>query len=245
VILCIGLSPAELAGPGLAADLVPSGIATRQTVTVVDTKGSATVLVEPAGMDCWSELVEVATAHATRAEVVVISGSMPSGAPDDAASTLVALAHRAGRPVLVDTSGAALFDALSARPTMIKPNADELGHAGAGGDPLYSARALADAHSTVVIASLGAAGVVAASARGTWRARPARQLTGNSTGAGDALVAGLARGLRNGVSLLDLLPDCVALSAAAVLSPHAGEIDPSRVAEQRAGVLVDAVDVRR
>jgi tagatose 6-phosphate kinase len=211
-------------------------------VAVVGADGDATVFVEPAAIDCWPDIVAAVSAQVTDADAIVVSGVVPAGAPDNALSTLVAIARRAGTPVLVDSSGPALADALSARPTMIKPNADELAEATGIVEPVQAARSLARTHDTVVVASLGADGVVAATRHDAWRARPARVLVGNPTGAGDALVAGLARGLRNGFSLPQVLPDCVALSAAAVLSPCAGEVDLSDYAAQREGVVVHALD---
>jgi tagatose 6-phosphate kinase len=50
-------------------------------------------------------------------------------------------------------------------------------------------------------------------------------VTGNPTGAGDAVVAALAAGV--GSPWPDLLADATALSAAAVLAPVAGSYDPA------------------
>lgn len=236
---------ADLAALGIAADLVPDNRPMRRTVAVVDdATREATVLVEPAEISSWTELAEVAAQRIPGADVVVISGSVPTdGVPADAVSTLVGLARRAGRPVVVDTSGSALQDALSARPTVVKPNAEELTHVAGGDvrDPIDAARAIARDHDTIVVASLGADGVIAVDGDHTWRARPAATLDGNPTGAGDALVAGLARGLLRGRTIPELLPDAVALSAAAVLSPLAGDVDQRHHADQLTGVVVEQV----
>ncbi|MGW5423813.1 PfkB family carbohydrate kinase, partial [Streptomyces sp. NPDC003943] len=53
------------------------------------------------------------------------------------------------------------------------------------------------------------------------------RLRGNPTGAGDAAVAALARGLAAGVSWPRRLAEAVALSAAAVAAPLAGSFDPT------------------
>ena len=148
--------------------------------------------------------------------------------------------------MIVDTSGDALTDALSARPTMVKPNAEELGGVVQAGDPVAAVRELAGAHGTAVIATLGADGIVAATPTRTWIATPAAVLDGNPTGAGDAVVAGLARALRADAMvtgrLADTLRDCVALAAAAVLSPAAGELDVEEYVAQREGVVVRELD---
>ena len=46
-------------------------------------------------------------------EVVAISGSLPAGLPVDYYASLVKLANRAGKPVVLDCSGAALQAFLS------------------------------------------------------------------------------------------------------------------------------------
>ena len=74
---------------------------------------------------------------------------------------------------------------------------------------------------TVVVESHGAEGLRALG----WRARPPRHIEGNPTGAGDACVAALARGLLHGTPWPELLREAVALSAAAVASPIAGHVD--------------------
>ncbi|MGO4418280.1 PfkB family carbohydrate kinase, partial [Streptomyces sp. MCAF7] len=68
-------------------------------------------------------------------------------------------------------------------------------------------------------------GMLAVTPEGTWRAAPPRRLVGNPTGAGDSAVAGLLSGLVEGVPWPDRLARAVALSAAAVRAPVAGEFD--------------------
>ncbi|MYQ47787.1 1-phosphofructokinase, partial [Streptomyces sp. SID4985] len=76
-----------------------------------------------------------------------------------------------------------------------------------------------------VVASLGPEGLLAVTPEGHWRATPPAPLRGNPTGAGDAAVAGLLSGLVEHLPWPDRLTRAVALSAAAVLAPAAGEFD--------------------
>jgi tagatose 6-phosphate kinase len=235
----------DLGALGVPADLVPNAAPTRSTVAIVDGSGDATLFVEPAPLDCWPALFARAEAAVAAADVVVVSGTVPTGAPPDAIGALVRLVRGAGRPSVVDTSGPALLDALAAGPTIVKPNADELASVSGDPDPLRAAAALAAEYGTTVVASLGADGVAAADGVAEWRARPARPVVGNPTGAGDALVAGLARGLRTGLALPALLRDAVALSAAAVARPYAGEVDLAHYDEYQDAVLVEAIGALR
>ncbi|MEU6852400.1 PfkB family carbohydrate kinase, partial [Actinacidiphila alni] len=66
---------------------------------------------------------------------------------------------------------------------------------------------------------------------GGWQALPPARLAGNPTGAGDSAVAGLLSGLAEGLPWPDRLARAVALSAATVAAPAAGEYDPAVYAE--------------
>jgi tagatose 6-phosphate kinase len=77
-----------------------------------------------------------------------------------------------------------------------------------------------------VVVSRGPDGLLAVTPDGVLRCTPATTIDGNPTGAGDACVAALARGLRAGTGWAALLADAVALSAAAVAAPVAGAFDP-------------------
>jgi tagatose 6-phosphate kinase len=236
----------QLAALGVPAETVDSAHPTRRTVSVVDAStGQASVLTEPARVDCWDAVAERFGALLPTADAVVLSGSLPEGAPPDAMAEQTRAARGAGLPVVVDTSGVALREALAARPTVVKPNAAELAEVSGRADTLDAARSLGERYGVAVVASLGADGVIVVDGESCWRARPARPLRGNPTGAGDALVAGLARGLAHGVPLPGLLAECVALSAAAVVQPYAGDVDPVEVGRQREGVLVERLELVR
>ncbi len=235
---------------GIDATLVATDHPTRRTVTVVPRDGTEpTTLVEPGVLDRWPEIVAAVDAALAAADVLVVSGSVPDGVPADGLAVLVGAGRRHSLPVIVDTQGPWLLSALAAGATVVKPNVHELAATTGDDDAVRAARTLARSSGTTVVASLGAAGVVAATPTGVWEARPAAVLVGNPTGAGDALVAGLARELlRDPRAAGDperLLRDAVALSAAAVLSPEAGEVDPSHHREQRDGVVVRALDGAR
>jgi tagatose 6-phosphate kinase len=231
---------------GLTSQLVPNGSATRRTVTVVDADGHATCLVEPAAIDCWPDLLEVVNRSLTGARALVISGSLPVGVPDKGLTDLVGSARAHQVPVVVDTHGPSLLEALAAGSDVVKPNAEELAHVAGGGEPLRAARGLVDRHGSSVVVSLGSAGILAATPDGSWEARPGATVTGNPTGAGDALVAGFARGLARDRKVMahpeDVLRDAVALSVAAVHAATAGELDPTVYAAELPRVDVRSLD---
>jgi tagatose 6-phosphate kinase len=249
---------ADLALAGIAADFTPIAAESRTTLVVSDSGASAptpsrtatahrNALFNEPGPVLADEDLASFTRHFTglvgRADAVVISGSLPPGVPADFYARLAAMAAERGVPAIVDADGAPLRHALSGRPAIIKPNAEELARAmpdGAVDDapaqprvaspPLFAdaarAEALRRAGAESVVVSLGAGGALAVTPGGSWRAHMPREISGNPTGAGDALVAGLALGLVEATPWPDRLRRATALGAAAVAAPLAGDFDP-------------------
>ncbi|WBB64521.1 1-phosphofructokinase family hexose kinase [Streptomyces sp. WMMC500] len=174
---------------------------------------------------------EAARAGASPVRAVALCGSLPPGVPVGAYAELVRAAHAAGVPVLLDTSGEPLRRGVAARPDLVKPNAAELAQLTGATEPLRAADDARRRGARAVVASLGAAGLLAVTADGTWRAAPPRHVPGNPTGAGDSAVAGLLSGLAEGLGWPDRLARAVALSAATVAAPVAGEFDTDVYAE--------------
>lgn len=233
--------------PAITDALLPIAGSTRRTVGVVDdTSGSTTQLNEPgpqvsplewsAFLDRYAELLRDPALQA-----VALCGSLPPGVPVGAYAQLVREARAAHVPALLDTSGEPLRRGIAARPELIKPNAEELagitGITGAAA-PLRAARAAQRRGAGAVAASLGTEGMLLVTRDGTWRATPPRILTGNPTGAGDSAVAGLLSGIVEGLDWPDRLARAVALSAATVRAPVAGEFDARTHAELLPDVTV-------
>ncbi|KUL35098.1 1-phosphofructokinase [Streptomyces sp. NRRL F-4489] len=211
--------------------LVPVGGATRRTVAVVDTTtGDTTQLNEPGPTVSpaeWDAFLATYRELLPGAEAVALCGSLPPGVPVDVYARLTRAARAAGVPVLLDTSGEPLRRGLAARPDLAKPNAGELAALTGSTEPLRAARDARRRGAHAVAASLGPDGILAVTADGAWQAAPPRRFAGNPTGAGDSAVAGLLSGLVEGLPWPDRLRRAVALSAATVRAPAAGEFDPA------------------
>ncbi|WP_370971130.1 1-phosphofructokinase family hexose kinase [Amycolatopsis sp. cg9] len=226
---------ADLGAAGVAAELVPIGGETRRTTTVLSAvDGSVTLFNEPGpavtAME-WALLTE--RVRRREPEVLVCSGSLPPGAPPDGYARLID-----GRQSVLDTSGAALLAGLAGRPAVVKPNAEELREVTGLDDLGRAARELMRAGAGAVVVSLGADGLLAVTPAGVWRARPSGALSGNATGAGDAVVAALALGLSRREPWPEILRRAVALSGAAVLGPLAGDVDLAHYHRELAAVRV-------
>ncbi|MHC0429631.1 1-phosphofructokinase family hexose kinase [Streptomyces sp. O3] len=228
--------------------LVPVSGATRRTVAVVDgATGDTTQLNEPGPVVTPDEWAAFRTRYAEllgSARAVALCGSLPPGVPVGAYAQLVRAARAARVPVLLDTSGEPLRRGIAARPDIVKPNAAELAELTGSQEPLRAAREARGRGAYAVVASLGAEGLLAVTPDGGWRAAPHAPVRGNPTGAGDSAVAGLLAGLVTGEPWPRRLARAVALSAATVRAPVAGEFDGAayegllgqvRVEAERAG----------
>lgn len=74
----------------------------------------------------WEGFVEKFTQLVEKADVVAISGSVPKGLATSAYQRLVAITKEAGKKVILDTSGELLRAGIEAKPTLVKPNIDEI-----------------------------------------------------------------------------------------------------------------------
>ncbi|MGX2995480.1 1-phosphofructokinase family hexose kinase [Streptomyces sp. JNUCC 64] len=236
---------AALDGAGLITDaLVPTVAATRRTVAVVDAvTGNTTQLNEsgpPVTGPEWDVLLDRYDSLVPTASAVALCGSLPPGVPVGAYARLVRTARAAGVPVLLDTSGEPLRRGVAARPDLVKPNAGELAELTGSHDPAQATRETRRRGAHAVIASLGPEGLLAVTPEGRWRARPPGLVKGNPTGAGDSAVAGLLSALVTGEPWPVRLTRAVALSAATVRAPVAGEFDAAAYTEYLGRVRVTA-----
>ncbi|MDO0927141.1 1-phosphofructokinase family hexose kinase [Streptomyces sp. TG1A-8] len=228
--------------PGVTEALVPIAGATRRTIAVVDERsGDTTRLDEPGPQIApaeWSALQDRYDDLLATAAAVALCGSLPPGVPVGAYTGLIRAARARGVPVLLDTGGEPLRRGVAARPDVIKPNADELAELTGSHEP---SRATQDARrrgAHAVVASLGPQGLLAATPEGRWRAAPPARFHGSPAGAGDSAVAGLLSGLVDRLPWPERLARAVALSAATVRAPAAGEFDRADYEELLARVTV-------
>lgn len=136
-------------------------------------------------------------------EVVAISGSLPAGLPVDYYANLVELANLAGKPVVLDCSGAALQAVLESphKPSVIKPNNEELSQLlgreiSKDLDELKAVlqEPLFDGIEWIIV-SLGANGAFAKHGDTFYKVDIPKIQVVNPVGSGDSTVAGIASGL--------------------------------------------------
>lgn len=224
---------AAAASENVDVDVVPGPQRVRQTLVLRDAAGTTTSLWEP-GAAVEHHHVQALTsrvaAQLPAADVLVVSGSLPPGAPTETAAELAGQARAQGVHAIVDTSGAALREAARVPGVIVTPNTDELAElVGSEINDPADVAGIADsllAHGpSAVVATLGERGMVAVTADEVWHARLDTALDGNPTGAGDAAVAGLAMALSGAASWPAALVEAVSCASAALFAPVAGQVD--------------------
>lgn len=166
------------------------------------------------------------------ADVVTVSGSMPKGVPEDFYCELIRCCKAAGKPVLIDTSGSRLIAAVKERPTLIKPNEDEIaqltGRSFANTDEAASClkQLCADGLPHVVL-SMGAQGALLACREGLFRGVPPQIIPKNTVGCGDSMTAGFAVAFARHLPVEEAFHMAIAVSAASALSLLTGDFDPA------------------
>jgi tagatose 6-phosphate kinase len=227
---------------------------TRRTFAVVDSvRGDVALFNEPGPQiepDEYARFVRTYKQALTGCTTVVLSGSLPPGVRPDTYASLIQIAASAGVPAILDASGDALLAGVAAEPAIVKPNLAELSVA-AGRDLRWtpsdqaavvkSAGELRDRGAVAVVVSMSADGLLAVTGEGIWHAT-AQPVAGNPTGAGDAAVAGLARGLTLGHDWPARLRCAAGLGAAAAAAPAAGEFLGSDLTMALAGVRVTELE---
>lgn len=203
---------------------------TRTGVKIVDEEAGTTTDINFPGFDVPGERVtdlETLVASVTRPDGwIVLSGSLPPGAPADLYARLSASAREAGMRVAVDTSGPPLAEAVRTVPDLLKPNREELEEL--TGRPLGdrealagAARELVDAGISTVVVSLGGEGALFVRAGEAVFAAPPPVPVASTVGAGDAMVAGTIAG-----TLRDLPLAGVAALATATAATKIGRVGP-------------------
>ncbi len=157
--------------------------------------------------------------------IVVASGSLPAGVPDDFYARAARIAACAGAKFILDTSGAPLAAALKEHIYIVKPSRGEL--SGLVGDAsldepqcVRAASRLVEAGMTEVVAvTLGDRGALLVTRDGALRAPPLRVKVVGTVGAGDSFLGAMVWSLARGDDIRIAFRYGVAAGSAALLHP--------------------------
>ena len=156
--------------------------------------------------------------------LLVVSGSMPSGVPDTFLGNVATIARKKQLKLLIDSSGAALSKALEVGVYMVKPNLSELSQ-WVGREELQlheveeaAMQLVKSRKASVVVVSLGPAGALLVSEGLVKRIQAPTVKKKSTIGAGDSMVAGMAWMLSQQKSLQEVAMFGVACGTAATMN---------------------------
>ena len=238
-----------LAHDGITERFVRTEAETRCCVNVLEPSGRSTEFLEPGRTVSEAEvraLLERIGELAAKADVITLNGSAPQGMDDNVYADLVGRVRATGKPCILDTSGTLLEQGISALPTMVKPNADEIGQVlgrsvSSIDEICAAARELHDRGIGQVVVSLGGDGAVMACAAGLFKGRAPRIEVVNPVGSGDTMVGAFAVAIARGLTPADQLAYAMSCASANCLSASTGRFDPSVAADLLAGTIIERI----
>jgi 6-phosphofructokinase 2 len=161
-------------------------------------------------------------ARAGEADYIVASGSLPLGVPDDFYARVADLTKSLGKPLVLDTSGAALRHAGKGI-HLLKPSLRELQDLvgreihGECEQERAAREVIENGRAGIVVLSLGEEGAMLATADSTERFAAIPVEARSTVGTGDSMLAGIVLSLCRGWSLEEAVRFGMAAGAAALL----------------------------
>lgn len=231
------------------------GVASRPVEIAGDTREDLTILDESTAEQFrfvfpgprleareLSGVMELVAGLAPLPGLVVASGSLPPGAPDDFFARLARVVKRRGARFVLDASGAALKHALDEGVWLVKPSLREFGEL--LGRPLEhegdwraaAAELVRSGKAEVVALTLGDRGALLVTAEHAFRAPALPVTVVSAVGAGDSFLGGMVASLARGRSLLESFRVGVAAGSAAVEMPGTALCTRGEVERLVAGV---------
>lgn len=207
---------------------------TRSCINILDEKYGSTEYLEPGceiSPEEEADFMEKYPEIIKDSDVVTISGSIPKGMKKDIYGRMITIAKDMGKKVLLDTSGENLRQGIKAKPTLVKPNQDEI-------EQLFDVKLhsveevisyawkIYDQGIPHVVISLGGKGACMLCKDGLLQGQPPKIEPVNTVGCGDSMVGALAVSLERGDTPAKALQFAIAVAASNALSPNTGDVNP-------------------
>jgi tagatose 6-phosphate kinase len=213
---------------------------TRLCITLIDqTAGTATELIQESNAllpQSYEQLISKFNEHLAAATGVLLSGSLPPEAPVDFYSQCVATAIGANKFVVLDATGEPLRLALKNRPTVIKPNRQELSQT--VGSPVESDEQLKSAIRQLLamgpqwaVVTNGAKDTVASDGKSFWKISTPKVKVVSPIGSGDSFAAGLTAGIFGEKPVPEACKLAAACGSANAMTARAGHVSRDEVSQ--------------
>lgn len=224
---------------GLARNFTWTEYPTRVNMKILENDDRETEVNEPGRVlpQDFQVLKNSLKVQLKEASLLVLSGSLPQGVPEDAYNQLMKLANQNKVSVILDTAGKSLKLGLREKPFLIKPNLHEV-------ELLMDKRidSTAGIYNAVdyfigkgvriIVISMGSQGAVFADGDELiWVKVPEVEVSQTTVGAGDSLVAGLAIKLLRKSSLEEMARFATALATTYVKTGRRDKIELAGIKE--------------
>lgn len=223
---------------GIQTDFVWVDQDTRTNTMIIEAEGEWHIKVNepgpPISRDDIEQLILKVEGYAKKGDLWVLSGSLPPDVPEEFYAQLIGLFHQRGARVYLDASGQALLHGCQAGPYLVKPNVFEASQlVGFSIDNQEDAKRAALHFLRMGIdyfaLTMGETGLLLASQREMVFAAPPRVAVSNTTGAGDALMAGMIYAQLREMELVEVARWGVAAGSASVETAAVSQFDVERV----------------
>ncbi len=225
-------------GRGAQSDFIQVNGETRLHTVIVDESDHTASTLTVSTLQVQSEHVEALLQKCAGllagASCLVTGGTLPKGMKPEFYIDLIGMARRRNLPVIFDAVEPFLSVGLTASPTYIKPNQDELAQfAGHAVDSLSEAHAIGrsiyERFGTQTIITLGGEGALAVLAHTSYWIPPLAINVVSPAGAGDAVLAGIAASIERGQPIEEGLRLGIAAAAAVCMMPGTADCRPDDV----------------
>lgn len=191
----------QLKNMGLRCDFLFVSEETRTNLKIVDPVHHTNTDINEPGFEITEELLDTLLNKLTQMlhpnDIVILSGSLPKGAPRNTYRKWISECTTAGAKVFLDADGEPLREGLKAKPFLIKPNHHELSRLmgrelSSVEDLSAAAKQLLDMGVWQVVVSMGSEGALYVTREKVIYAEGLAVPVGSTVGAGDSVVAALA-----------------------------------------------------
>ncbi|MDF7806148.1 hexose kinase [Pontiellaceae bacterium B12219] len=219
---------------------------TRICQTLVESGNPETTeLVEempPISSKDWKRMMDLFQSLELSGTVVPISGKLPAGAPVDAYAQICKLVHDRGGRVIIDAPSKPLLLTLEHEPAVVKINDEELLATIGGADLMAACSELMKRGAQSVLITRGSRSAFYVDALQRLELFPPKIDAINPVGSGDAVTAGLAVALNEGLDIREALTLGMACGAANALNLLSGYLKPEDVERLKEEVVLKDVD---
>lgn len=175
-------------------------------------------------------------------DIVVMSGSLPPTLPESFYRDLIPLIKAHGADFVIDTTGQALLDTLSAQPLVIKPNHHELAalfnvELTGDADIVKYGRKLLDLGAKHVLVSMAGDGAFLITPDQVYKSTAPKGTVINSVGAGDSMIAGFVGTFSQTHDPLQSFETGLACGSATAFSEDLA--NQAKIAEVRQSIHID------